>query len=147
MIRKINNIIAGMKSAIARHTLMCHCEERSDEAISKIRGQAALILILLSAAALILLAITLNWGRIAQVKSVLTISSDVSASTLASDAASYGEMEKQTYLGNSNYSWRIGGVVLGIILLIAAIVLLYFWSTSRGFYASVSDSHFCDAYH
>ena len=110
--------------------------------INNTRGQTALILILLTAAALILLAVTLNWGRIAQVKSVLTISSDVSASTLASDAASYGEMEKQTYLGNSNYSWRIGGVVLGIILLIAAIVLLYFCPPAGAFMLALAIATF-----
>ena len=90
-----------------------------------IRGQTALILILLTAAALIFLAITLNWGRIAQVKSLLTVAADSSASALASDAASYGEMLKQTYLQNTNYQWGLDGVLLSVIILIVAIVLMF----------------------
>ena len=90
------------------------------------RGQTALILILLTAAALIFLAITLNWGRIAQVKSLLTIAADESASTLASDAASYGEQQKQTYLGDTNYTSGLTvEFYLIFILMIIAIILMF----------------------
>ena len=89
------------------------------------RGQTALILILLGAAALIFLAITLNWGRIAQVKSMITIAADEAATTLASDSASYGEMEKQTYLENENVKSSLDGVFLDFILMVIAIVLLF----------------------
>jgi hypothetical protein len=88
------------------------------------RGQTALILILLAAAALIFLAITLNWGRIAQTKSLLTIAADEAGTTLASSTASYGEMEKQTYLGNTNKKTSLTGVLLSVIVLIVAIVLI-----------------------
>ena len=95
------------------------------------RGQTALILILLTAAALIFLAITMNWGRIAQAKSLLTIAADQSASTLASDAASYGEMEKQTYLEDINYQWHLNGVLLDIgLIIVAMIVTICTWGTA-----------------
>jgi len=89
------------------------------------RGQTALIMILLAAAALIFLAITLNWGRIAQVKSLTTIAADEAATALASDAASYGEMEKQTYLVNENVKTSLTGVLLSVIILIVSIILCF----------------------
>ena len=88
-------------------------------------GQTALILILLAAAALIFLAITLNWGRIAQTKALLTIAADQSASLLASDAASYGEMQKQTYLNDKNRKSDFDCILVSIILIIIAIVCAY----------------------
>ena len=102
MIQKINNVIARL---------------------TRTSGQTALILILLAAATLIFLAITLNWGRVAQVKTLLTISADESGSALASDAASYGEMQKQTYLNDTNFKSSLTGVLLSVIILIIAIIL------------------------
>jgi len=92
-------------------------------------GQTALILILLAAAALIFLAITMNWGRIAQTKSALTIAADQAASLVGSDAASYGEMEKQQYLKDENSKTGWGGLlisILGLILAIAIAIFAYF---------------------
>jgi hypothetical protein len=126
MITRINNIIDSLKRR-------CHCEkrfsaQRSDEAISKrtFRGQTALILILVTAAALIFLAITLNWGRIAQTKTSLTMAADQSASLLASDAASNGEMLKQTWLGDKNKKSDFGGWIIAVITVIVAIIGLVF---------------------
>ncbi len=90
------------------------------------RGQTALILILLTAAALILLSITLNWGRIAQSKNALTIAADQAASLLASDAASYGESQKQANLGDCNtQTYQTGGILAIIEFVIAIIILVY----------------------
>ncbi len=86
-------------------------------------GQTALILILLTAAALIFLAITLNWGRIAQVKALVTIAADGSASLMASDAASYGEMQKQTNLKDTNKITGETGGWLAILLVVLSILL------------------------
>ena len=86
-------------------------------------GQTALILILLTAAALIFLAITLNWGKVSQTKSLLTIAADQSAALLASDAASYGEMQKQGNLKDQNQLTSSTGIFLYIILVIVAIVV------------------------
>lgn len=97
--------------------------------INNKRAQTALILILLSAAALIFLAITMNWGRIAETKSTLTIAADQAASLVGSDAASYGEMEKQQYLQDQNSKTGWGGLlisILGLILAIAIAIFAYF---------------------
>ena len=88
------------------------------------RGQTALILILLTAAALIFLAISLNWGRIAQTKALLTVAADQSASLLASEVASYGEMQKQTYLSNANQLSGQTGILVDILMIVVAIVAL-----------------------
>ena len=86
-------------------------------------GQTALIMILLTAAALIFLAITLNWGRVAQTKSLLSIAADESAALLASEAASYGEAQKQTNLVDQNQLQGPTGTFLDLILLIIAIIV------------------------
>jgi Bacterial Ig domain len=106
--------------------------------MKKTSGQTALILILLTAAALIFLAITLNWGRLAQTKSLLTIAADTAGTTLASDAASYGEMQKQTYLVNENKKTSLTGVLLGIIVLIISIVLTYFFPPAGAWLMAVA---------
>src|ERR1035441_6180876 len=93
------------------------------------KGQTALILILLAAAALIFYAVTVNWGRIAQTKSMLTIAANQGASYLASEAASYGEMQKQTYLGNVNrkafLNWQVFFAVIMVVLAIVITILTY----------------------
>jgi len=96
-----------------------------------IKGQTALILILLTAGALIFFAITLNWGRIAQTKSLVTIAADQAATMLASEAASYGEMEKQTYLGNRNEKSGFGGYLIAVLLVIVTIIVtIISWGTA-----------------
>jgi hypothetical protein len=96
---------------------------------TNIRGQTALILILLSAAALIFFAITVNWGHIAQTKSLVTISADQAASMMASNAASYGEMQKQQYLNNRNrkteLDWMI--IIAVIVIIICIIITITSW--------------------
>jgi len=90
------------------------------------RGQTALVLILLSAAALIFLAITINWGRIAQEKSMLSIAADQSASLLASDAASYGESQKQNYLNDTNSLTQSTGLILALFAVVVSIVIAWY---------------------
>ncbi len=96
-------------------------------------GQTALILILLTAAALIFLAITLNWGRIAQVKALLTVAADGSASLMASDAASYGEMQKQTNLKDTNQITGQTGLLLALLLVVLSILLCIIFPPSGAF--------------
>jgi hypothetical protein len=97
-----------------------------------LRGQTALILILLAAAALIFLSITLNWGHMAQTKSLLTIAADQGATLLASDAASYGEMLKQQYLGDvnktSSVNWQI--VISILVVIIAVVIAIVSWGSA-----------------
>ena len=100
---------------------------------NNIKGQTALILILIAAATLIFLAITLNWGRIAQVKALITVAADESASQLASDTASYGEMEKQSYLKDTNQVSASTSIFLAIILVVIAIIItIVTWGTGVG---------------
>ena len=89
-------------------------------------------MILLTAAALIFFAITLNWGRIAQTKALVTIAADQAASLLASDAASYGEMQKQTYLQNTNQISSLNGIIMAIIAVVVAIICLVITITTAG---------------
>ena len=93
------------------------------------RGQTSLLLILLAAAALILFAITLNWGRIAQVKTMTQIAATTGVSQLASQYASYGESVLQTTLGGrwkyckSTSIWEVLiTLVIAIIVLVVALV-------------------------
>ena len=88
------------------------------------KGQAALILILLTAVALIFYAITVNWGRIAQEKAMLTVAVSQGAASLASDAASYGEIAKVEYLNNTNEKKSLDlMLILIFIILVIAIVI------------------------
>ncbi len=94
------------------------------------KGQTAMVLILLAAAALIFYAITVNWGRIAQVKSFLTMAADESASQLASESASYGEMQKQTYLHDVNQKVETTSVVMSLIVIVLAVIIsILCWGT------------------
>jgi hypothetical protein len=95
------------------------------------RGQTSLILILLAAAALIFLAISLNWGRISQTKATLSIAADQAAALMASDVASYGEMQKQTNLNDTNQITGMTGLVFDIIMiLVIIIVTILTWGTA-----------------
>ena len=96
------------------------------------RGQTALVLILLAAGALIFYAITLNWGRIAQEKAMLTIAADQAAAVLASDAASYGEIAKVQYLNDTNEKSSVDlAILLAIIMIVIAVITLVLtWGAS-----------------
>jgi hypothetical protein len=101
-------------------------------------GQTALILILLAAAALIFLAITLNWGRIAQIKAMITVANDQAGALLASEVASYGEMEKQTYLKDTNQITESTGILTALFgLLLALLVLALSGGTGAAFIFSL----------
>jgi len=92
--------------------------------LNSAKGQIALVMILLTAAALIFLSITLNWGRLASTKTMLTVAADQAAAMLASDAASYGEMEKQTNLQDTNQVSALSAVLMDIIMVVVAIIIL-----------------------
>ena len=59
------------------------------------KGQTSIILILVIAVALIVYSISLNWGRIAQYKTLTTIGANTAAANMASLFASYGEQQLQ----------------------------------------------------
>ena len=56
------------------------------------KGQVAIVLILMTAIAIIIYASTLNLGRVAELKTLTTIAADLSAAQMASSWASYAEM-------------------------------------------------------
>lgn len=98
------------------------------------RGQVALVLILAAALGLILYAITLNFSRVSQVKTITTIGANTAASQMASLMASYGEQLFQTTLGGHRKICSLNGLfitiiafILVVILVIIAIILIIFF--------------------
>lgn len=97
------------------------------------KGQAAVIIILITAVALIFYAASINFGRVSVVKTQTQISSAVGASQLVSQMASYGQSLFMEVLGgkrkvcdSTSVVVAILKIVLAIIILIIAIVLLVF---------------------
>ncbi|GEM_PF-3229119 len=84
------------------------------------KGQVAVILILLVAAGLIFYAITMNLGRLSQIKALTTIASNTTTSQLGSQMASYGQQISQERLGGRfqkcKYSGVLRALIMGIIL-------------------------------
>jgi hypothetical protein len=89
------------------------------------QGQAAIILILLTAVALILFAVTLNQGRVSQFKTLTTIASNQAAATTASSFASYGEKVMQTQLGGKAVKSGQNGVLALFITIVAFAALMF----------------------
>src|SRR3990167_7737268 len=67
-----------------------------------VRGQVALILILIIAIVLIMFAVVLNLGKIAQIKVITTVASNTSAAYMGSLMASYAENLYQVQLGGED---------------------------------------------
>lgn len=90
-------------------------------------GQVAVVLILITAVALIFYAISLNFSRLTQIKTIVTIASDSGAAQLASSMASYGQMVAKTMLdgnirkcSNTNLWVTIISVIVAIILAVVS---------------------------
>lgn len=86
------------------------------------KGQTALILILVAALAMVFFAISLNWGTIAQIKTVTMTASTLGSSSLASSYASYGEYQIQTTLGGRIKYCKSTGFLAAIIGFIIAVI-------------------------
>lgn len=120
MFQNIQNIIQRYNDRLKPH-LSC-------------RGQASVVLILVIAIALIIYSISLNWGRIAQYKTMTTIASNTAASQMASMLASYGEQQLQVALGGRiEYCKRTNFLVL-LVTFIIAVVIAYFTGPQNGVY-------------
>ena len=63
------------------------------------KGQVAVVLVIIVAISLIFYAVTLNLERLTESKTVVTIASNLGASQLASQMASYGHAILMTQLG------------------------------------------------
>lgn len=92
--------------------------------IKNSKAQASLILILLTAVALIFFALSLNWGRIAQIKTVTMTSATTMAGGMGSAYASYGERVLQTTLGGEWKKCKTGSIMAAIITLVIVIILV-----------------------
>src|SRR5262249_9109707 len=95
------------------------------------RGQTAIVLILVIAIGLIIYAISLNWSRVTQYKTLTTVASNTSAATMASVIASYGEQVLQTQLGGRpEYCKRTNFLVLITVVIIALVVTIVTWGAA-----------------
>src|SRR3989338_6750796 len=89
------------------------------------KGQTSLVLILLAAIALIFFAVTLNWGRVSQIKNMTTTAATNAAANTVSGIASYGESLIQSTLdGGFEKSKFARWVVVGLSFLAAAILII-----------------------
>ena len=88
------------------------------------RGQVAIILILVTAIALIFYAVALNFGKVSQTKTLTTVTADTGASLMGSQMASYGQSVYKTTLGDSKKVCAWSGIFAAIISLIVAIIAL-----------------------
>ncbi len=96
----------------------------------KNKGQAALILVLLSVVAIIFYAIVMNWGRVAEYKTVTMTAATSAAAQTASSYASYAEKVMQEQLGGK-YKICKTSSILGFILklILAVIIVVLCWGT------------------
>ncbi len=94
------------------------------------KGQVAVILILVVAAALIFYAVSLNLGRMSQTKVLTTVAADTGASLLASYMASYGQSLWRTSLRSAGdgeideYTGVVGAIVAVVVAIIVLVVTI-----------------------
>lgn len=112
------------------------------------KGQIALIIIVIIAIVIAFFAITLNIGRIGQIKTITTIASNSAAAFLASQMAGYAEYLYQVQLGGHGpgdpnagddlANCAASGVVVQIIALIAIVASLLIpgAQTTTGFWVN-----------
>lgn len=97
------------------------------------RGQTALVMLLIVAVAMVFFAISMNWGRIAEYKTLVTVGANVSAAGMASAMSSYGEMVLQTTLGGKTkicgWTGILAIIIAIVIIIIAIIVVIVSWGT------------------
>lgn len=122
MIKKLNNIIRKPFRVISNH-----------------KGQAAVVLILVTAVALVFYAISLNFGRLGQGKTLTTMSSDTGAAQLASGMAGYGQMLSKTQLDGRKRKCDSTSMLVAIIsLIIVVIVTIVSWGSMTTFAAGLA---------
>lgn len=93
------------------------------------RGQTAVVLILMIAIALVIYSASLNWGRVAQYKTLTTVASNTAAANMATMITSYGEQQLQVTLGGrKEICKRTGLFALIISLIFSIIVLVITWN-------------------
>lgn len=102
------------------------------KALKDNRGQAGIILILFFAVALVIYAISMNWVKVAQVKTLTIKAADISSAMMASYIASYGEKQFQEGLGGNREVCGWTGLfilILQITLVVIVIIISVFAQT------------------
>ena len=90
-------------------------------------GQVAVILVLITAMALIFYAVILNLGSMTQTKTIITLAANQAVAMLASEMASYGNSLTQTHLrGRKKVCDSTNVLVLIIGLIITIIITVFF---------------------
>lgn len=87
------------------------------------KGQTAVILILMIAIALVIYSASLNWGRIAQIKTLTTVAANSAASGMASMVASYGEQQLQTTLGGQVEICKRTSLIVTLVVLVVVVIV------------------------
>ncbi|MBN1870033.1 MAG: hypothetical protein JW847_05605 [Candidatus Omnitrophica bacterium] len=93
-------------------------------ALGSSAGQVAIVLILVIAVALIFYAVSLNLGWFTQSRILVTMASNTSASLLASDMASYGQMLSESSLQGEKKKCAWTGVMAAIVAVIVIIAMV-----------------------
>jgi len=88
-------------------------------------GQVAIILILVVAISLIFYAVSLNLGKVSQIKTLTTAASNQGAGQLASQMASYGQQIFEVQLGGSSQVCGWTGVFAAILVIILIVISFY----------------------
>lgn len=103
------------------------------------RGQAAVVLILVIAVALVFYAISLNFGRMSQGKTLATMAADTGAAQLASGMAGYGQMLSKTQLDGQKDKCDSTSLVVALVtLVIVVVVTVVSWGTLGPYAAALA---------
>lgn len=117
MLKKINQFMQKVKTiGFSRYS-------------KKNKGQVAIVLLFITAIALIFYAVTLNLGTFSKYKTITTVASNTGASILASQMSSYGQYWFETQLGGELFScgWTgvAGAILIFIVVVIAAVLAVF----------------------
>jgi len=115
LLRRINKFLSGF-------TLKKRARGRTG--LRSSQGQVAIILILVTAFALIFYAVVLNLGRVAETETVTQIASNVGASLLASQMASYGQKLFKESMGGKKIICGWTGIIMAALVVVICIIIL-----------------------
>ena len=99
-------------------------KEEKKKGIGSRSGQVAVIVILITAIVLVFYAVTLNLGRLSQVKTVTTVASNQATSLMASQMASYSQSLFKQTLGGVKKKCRSNGILQALISLIVVVAII-----------------------
>ncbi len=88
------------------------------------RGQIAIVLMLVIAAALIFYAVSLNVGKLSHTKTLVTMASNAGASKMASQMASYGQVLFMETLGGKKRVCGLTGIAAAIVSIVVTVICI-----------------------